>query len=649
MKQVHTRAPWYVLSAPLQALLTAIGPGQPERMVAERAINLDWTLAMLLAQVAGLALMRTPPAGSWWQEFLFWAGSPLLFLPSALRIGWPGVARSERLILLLGLSTVTGLIKMLYWPSGFAMFDEFLHWGSAQTILREHRLFLANPMLPISPFFPGLELITTALVNVTGLSLLVAAEVVVALARGVFIASLFLLYCRISRSGRIAGLGCLAYMGASGYVAFDAMFAYETVAVAFLALIICIEAELATSTRQRIRGVLLMTVLIAALAVTHHVTSYEAVAMFAATAVITILGSERGAGYIVLTAGATLGLVWQWATFTGDLQTSYLGPQLEATKDQLVSMISGHGAERHYFVAPDGSHTSMLLQIPTVLAAVITAGLLACGFFASLARAQGKSGWAALGDVFLLRWTSSRALLITLVALCWPASIILRLTGPGWEIGNRIGGLAYFGVGLVAAVCITRWWWRPRQYVAAGAAVILLTVNFVGGLISGWGEPATRTGYKVEADALSLEPMAVQTARWTKEWLGEGNRFAADRDNSILLYGYGRQDIVTSSDGLTPGDLFVAPTVSSYEVKQVRSARVDDLMVDLRLSLARPMVGSYFESGESSSIHEAPLDPHVLVKWDDVDGVNRVYDSGWLIIYDVRGLREESWLGMAHR
>ncbi|MGO8477736.1 hypothetical protein ACC739_38260, partial [Rhizobium ruizarguesonis] len=52
--------------------------------------------------------------------------------------------------------------------------DEFLHWATVKDILEAGRLFLPNPLLPVSPLYHGLELITSALVNLSGLSVLAA-------------------------------------------------------------------------------------------------------------------------------------------------------------------------------------------------------------------------------------------------------------------------------------------------------------------------------------------------------------------------------------------------------------------------------------------------------------------------------------------
>ena len=64
------------------------------------------------------------------------------------------------LVILLGLALYA--VKVLHSPTGFTHFDEFLHWRSALDVVERQRLFVPNSLLPISPHYPGLEIVTLA-------------------------------------------------------------------------------------------------------------------------------------------------------------------------------------------------------------------------------------------------------------------------------------------------------------------------------------------------------------------------------------------------------------------------------------------------------------------------------------------------------
>jgi hypothetical protein len=638
---------------PVRGILAFIRPDVLVDAAPAPRRSLDWMFGLLLYEAVIVWVMRGAADVSPWREYLFWGGLPLMFLPLAARAAWPGVANGERLFHLTVLAESTFVLKVLFWPANFAQFDEALHWVTASDILDSHRLFLPNSMLPVSPVFPGLEILTTALVNLSGLSLFAAATLIVAAIRGMFIAGLFGFYGRISGSYRLAAIGCLAYMGNSGYCLFDSQFAYETLAVGFFATILLAHAELSADDVDARRTMLVLGLLTAAIVLTHHVTAIEGLSLLAGLAVLKLLGKQARWRLDMAVAGLGVGVLVVWLVLIGNPLAGYLGPLLNEGSAQLLAMlkgsIAGHhgggGTARQAFVANDGTRTPVWMQVWMIAALPLTALLLANGFFTALTHARGAAGtkrhgvWHEFAELLQLRWRRSWMLLIAMLALIWPVSILLRLTpsAAGWQIGNRLSGLAFVGVGIVLGCSIMRWWRRPQQWVACGVASLALTVIFTGGVVAGWGLPATHFGYKVEGDGMSLEPMAIEAAAWTKSWLGIGNRFASDRDSDGLLGTYGRQDIVTPDfDGEDPGQLFMQPMMTPQDSEIIQSDRLDYLMTDLRLSTARPYVGPYFgEMDDSQS-----LDPRGLTKWDDAPGVSRIFDDGWIAILDVRGMRD---------
>jgi hypothetical protein len=644
----------HVAGLPIRGLLTFIGPRQVDDLGPPLKFSLDWALGLLLYGAIMTWLMRAAVQTSSLQEYVFWGGLPLLFLPLAARAAWPRVASGERLIHLIVLAELTFLLKVLFWPTNFAQFDEFLHVVTATDILESHRLFLPNSMLPVSPLFPGLEVVTTALVNVSGEPLFVGGNLVVAASRLLIIAGLYGFFSRISGSARLAAIGCLAYMGSSGFVLFDSQYAYETLAVGFLAAILVAHVELSAGDVGGARTLTVLGLLSGAVVLTHHITAFEVLGLLIGVAILQFLARRPRWRLDLMTAALCAAFLALWLQLIGNPLAGYIGPMVNEGGTEFVTMLqhafSGNGGglgggsatSRQAFVASDGSHTPIWLQIPILASLPVTALLLATGFFATLARARGTalseygSGWGAIAGLLRLRWQQSWMLLIALLALSWPVSVLLRLTASGWQIGNRLSALAFIGAGLVIGSAVIRWWQRPGQWVSGAAAVLTLTMIFTGGVVAGWGLPATHIGYKVEGDSLSLEPMGIDAAQWTKQWLGVGNRFATDRDNSILLGTYGRQDLVTSLyDPADPSELFQQPQVTGWDRNIIKADQIDYLMADLRLSIARPFLAPSFDEGSGDNA----LDLENLTKWDGAAGVSRVFDNGWISIYDVRRTR----------
>jgi hypothetical protein len=58
----------------------------------------------------------------------------------------------------------------------------------------------------------------------------------------------------------------------------------------------------------------------------------------------------------------------------------------------------------------------------------------------------------------------------------------------------------------------------------------------------------------------------------------------------------------------------------------------------MRMTKAMPRMGIYFERGEADDIHAAPPDPAALLKFNRVPQVSRLFDNGYIMIYDVADL-----------
>ena len=84
-------------------------------------------------------------------------------------------------------------------------------WATLVRLLDSRALFEINPVLPISSFYPGIELVTAAIRWLTGLPLLLDQMVVLVLARILLVLCVFLIVERVCHSSRAGGIGVLVY------------------------------------------------------------------------------------------------------------------------------------------------------------------------------------------------------------------------------------------------------------------------------------------------------------------------------------------------------------------------------------------------------------------------------------------------------
>lgn len=616
-----------------------------------RPVSCEWIATLCVtAAVALLLVVAGHAAGRRAYDvapLLFWSGVVLLVIPISLRIGWPGVARGERLFLLFLLAEALLYYKTVYSPTSFIGHDEFLHWVAADDLLTARRLFLSNPLLPIGPAYPALEILTTAIIDLTGLPLFAAGTLLLVILRGTFVVGLFLFYEKLSGSPRTSAVACLVYMGCTTFAVFEAMFSYESLGIVLCVLALAVEAASRDlDGRPRLRALGLIALLLAGLAVTHHLSAAFAAIYFGALAGFEALRRSPMRIEARLAMGATailaIALPLLWVEAHGNLLRGYLGPVIEGGFRSLLAKIMGAPTLRSEHLGHPAQPFGM--RLTTMVAILLLASGLATGFFRSLATTAPSSapaGWRPIQDILARRWRDGRIVLLSLLAFGFPISVAFRLTSTGWEIGNRMGTFVFIAVGLVVAVGIVHFWQRrePRGWRLIGPAIALSAI-VMGGVTSSALYPI-RGPYKVAADQQSIEPMGIETARWTKQWLAPGNRFTSDRINRLLLASYGRQDARAKIiEGVDAARLFETETLGPDDFWALARSDIDFLLVDLRLCTAPPVLGFYFEPWQAQQ--GKPLSSDQLLKFNDIKGVTRIYDNGWIVIYDVRGLHGNS-------
>jgi hypothetical protein len=575
---------------------------------------------------------------------LFCAGTFLLFFPLAARIVWPLVSRFEQIGLLLLAGCALFTIKFVGSPVGFTGFDEFLHWATADDILLRQRLFTPNALLPISPLYPALEIAATAVVNVTGLPLFASALLLLGVSRVIFICALFLFFETVTASSRLAAIACFIYMGNSSFPIFHTSFSYESLAIVFLILALLVIACAKPHGAERgDRAVMLAAPFLLVLAVTHHITVFIAVLLLALLTAVAFL--NRGAPQRRMAPLALAGMAaisaWGWLMLMGNPVTEYLLPSLQAGLADVVQLLKTLTPVRKPFVSTDGS-VSPLWQRATMLCslALICLGL-AMGFFRALGLAGARIVRTRGGMPIGAAWENDWLVMLVLLTAAFPITLAFRLTESAWELGNRLGPYLYFGIAPVVAIAVAGAWQgrsaSPWRAATVGAA---LTIMLTGGLFTAWGGPIELPRhYKVVADALSVEQMGIDAGRWTRVWLGPNKRFAADRINRLLLVTYGRQQVVTTlQDQIDTSRLLFTGKLGPEERHALKTADIDYLLVDMRLTQALPRLGVYFERGEDPRLNAEPPEPRALLKFNQMALVSRPFDNGTIIIYAVAPL-----------
>ena len=567
-------------------------------------------------------------------ELIFWIGLIVLFLPIVARLLFPGPSRRERLSLVLIRGGGTYLFRFLDYPLYFAYIDEFMHWLGANDIAATGHLFHINQINPVASFYPGMEIVTNAISDLTGLSPFGAGSIVLLMSGIMLTLSLYLFFECLSNSPHLAGIATVLYMANPGWFS-DTQFAYESLALPLAMFVLFVVARRSGTPANR-RWLLALPILLgmAATVITHHLTSFTLEGFFLLwTGVFLFIWlvafirrsriqpGPRGVAII------GLALIVAWTAYTGWRVIPYLFTPFAATVTEAVQAVSGKAPVRHLF--QDGSgYTEPLWErvVGFTSSALISLGL-PFGLFQLWRRYR----------------THALAIALAIAAVAYPFSLLVRLTPAGTVTATRAPVSLFVGVAFVLALGITKFWlsavpgWKRYTMVTIAVAII-----FIGGWVIGTSPSWYRLPgpYLVSADHRSVDPESINAAEWTLAYLGPGNRIASDRSNYNLLVTFGQQWIVTSQDtGVEIADIFFTPQFGAGTKGIIRYANIQYLLVDHRLSTDLPRMGTYFDRSEPDGLyHTTPIPAAALDKFDGVQNVSRIFDSGNIVIYDVEAI-----------
>lgn len=577
----------------------------------------------LFAQCLGDTLARLGTQGP--ALPLFFLGLIAIVAPCAWRLTTSDADRRERIqvSLLLGLSLLAS-----YWirsPLIFDGFDELLHMATLTRLVDTRTLFATNTLLPVSPYYPGLELLTVATKWVTGLPLLLSQLAVLVAARAVLVIAVFLVVERVCGSPRAGGIGVLVYAASPQFYFFNAQYAYQTLALAFAAGVVYFLLVSIDQPRPETGRLFALSMgCVAAVVVTHHLTSWLTVAfLLIEAAALALEGRRAQARVIGLAAGVGVVVTAAWTALVGHRLFAYLSPIFHEALSGITSIIENlHGNRQLFHNAAGGA--SPVWEIVTILAATA----FWCLILLPSAYAGVRKGTIRGGR---LRY------LPVVIAITYPAALAASFSSSSEQVGGRATTFIFFAMSVVVGGWLSSRIAGRRRLIEQGGTIAVAVICFLGSMMYGSGPDWSYVPgpYLVGADARSVTPASLAAAEWASTHLVVGSNIAADVDNSLTLDAIGHLNPVTSNGGVVySSPLFFNRTVGPYVISLIRKADIRYLLIDERLATGLPLFGTYIQSGEP----DTRLTLTELNKWNYIPGARRIYDNGPIRIYDLAGI-----------
>jgi hypothetical protein len=599
------------------------GTAAPESRAKPRLAQVVW-----LAAGAGVAIDGLAVTLSWHGSALggplFWLAiiAPFLVFVTVLVRFRPSPATRQWTIVLLGL--YPAVVYRMSSPLVLQDFDEHLHERTLSDLLHGSGLFAPNPLLIVSPRYPGLELFTGVLIRLTDLPLMAGMSLAVFVCRVVLVLAIYNGALDVTRSYRRASLMVIFYVASPQFYFFDGLFAYETFALTLVigGLVVLNRALQDDFPGARRPLVVVATMALLGSVVSHHATSWIALA-FLIGWTATAKGPKRRTLAFVTALMATAVIFWS-ALSVNDLLL-YMVPIFKGIIDNLASTF-GHV---HLFKDTAGDPEPPFERVMIIVYALLTCGAAVASGFIVLRRAHRDRNYTLA--------------LVALLALAFPTTIASHYVPSATFYGDRASDFLALPVALccslilrnpLGALQLRRH--RARIYFVSlvGAAVLA----FVGGVImsSGPSWNLLPGKYLVEADSHEQDPETLAAVRWAAANLPPGSRIVADRIPADLLAGEARLwPVFESVHNLVPATIYFSKTWQSNLDKIIKGLDIQYLYVDDRITESLPHEGYYIAATEPGSVRITPAD---LNKFKNVPGLAVVYHHGPITIYDTAGL-----------
>lgn len=556
----------------------------------------------------------------------------LIYVPSAALIMSSRLGDRGRVWFTLYMALALLATRFVLYPDQFAYHDELINYRVLLSILSHHHLFTPNSLLPDTADYPGMQVATAGLHQLTGLSPHLSGIAVLFAVRVVMTLAIVKIIERITGSVPAGCLAAAIYATNPQYVFFNSQFSYQSAALplAFFAVyVVSVRRE-----PGRWLSIVPGAAVVLAVAASHHLTSLALVIVLWVWYLATRV-TRRPVPRLLPLAVVSVLIVAAWTWMARAVIVPYISEIANNNLSTIIHLATG-GASHAFFSDAAGDKNPLWEEAVSLLSVL----LIVCTLVPSLLLA-----------VIKYRRLSAAALVLFAIAAIYPAVPAGHLASVTAEISDRAAGFVFVGLGFIVAA----WWLRdapfhrhaPTSRFTLGrrpwVIVTGLTVCFVGGaVLSGPGWIYGPGRYLVSADNRSVDQLSLQAAYWEGRYLTPDGRTYSDRVNGSLASVYGNQDVLTPlADHIQQGsvsNLLLSPD-RAPDQSLACSIRLRYLIADQRLSTSLPHLGIYVDNGEFQyGARTSPPTPSTLTKFDDAPDAQRLFDNGAIRVYDLKDM-----------
>ncbi len=597
---------------------------------------------IMLGMAVGSLIVAIAYAGSRnsesWATYVFWLGQVIIYaVPSGFLFFRKSILWVEATAIAFLMPLTTYLVLLYYSPTRFLFLDEFSHVQTAQSILATHHLFHDNTALAPSPQFPGLEIVTTAIVNITHLSIIASGLIVAGTAHVLIGLALFFLVAHLTHNQKIAAVATVVYATSPHFQFFDSYFIYETMALPFFILVLLAVARMLDEKGSVANGWGLAALGCAAVtAVSHHVTGFAMVAvLFGFCVVQYFLPREARSRRLPILFVVVTAMVAIWDLLIATSTWPYFKPVVEA-------LIGEKPYKPPHPLGYTSIFTTKLAPGPTGAArpSDLVLEYVSILIFIVLAPIGAWSVWKRRRDGM-----HAVTLGLAVSSLGIFAVVLIRVAAAnGTVLAARSLTFVLIPLSFVSALMLcdrvqtdpsmNRWLRRASRAWTPATKTLVVLLCAVGGIAGGYPNYYSRLPgpFLFSAFERSVDDHNLSAASWIASTLPPGGGLASDFFTGQMLGALGHE-----YDRKNVARLFLTTKFTTADYELIRSSHVQYVVIDRRMTRYRPTIGYYFAADPGRDFYSSPLPQIVIDKFDTIPGVSRIYDDGTIVIYDFKG------------
>ncbi len=592
----------------------------------------------------------------------FWSSMLIIGFSTFIPLIDQDISENYKIIFLFLFGTALYIMRILSSTANFHFQDELYTFETTKLIYESGNIDVRTTF-QMSRYYPGLEILVASLTHFAEFSIFSLGKILIGIIHSTILVFVYFFLRNISSSEKLAATGTFIYSTNPLYIFFDSLFAYESLGIFFVVLLLymismlfkdrSIESSIESFKNRSIESFknrsielsILTIMVLSALVISHHFSSYMFILfLFVLFAIQNYKNIELKfqyfqKSYVKYIMLLTITLIFGWVTYLANATVIYMADNFFSRFKNIFELSIFDGAKKDAFVTSVLPYYEFVIDgiyVPLILLLSIS-GVY---FYISQRKEQRK-------DERITNYYNHITYTLTIYG---PMAYILSLgliPTSGAELAERMWGFLYIGLSFFIAITLCMKAGIVGHDLLYKIPLFSCIIIIIIAGISIGDKPIHRVPDllypNLVSGAGSMTTDVYYAADWFRENFGMYNVMAGDRTSSTIFSSYGGQD----TEKWHSWEIFLPQKIDINVTSHIEQLRIKYIVVDSRMSKYLAEYGSYFDNVvEYKNIYPAygsqmPLSIESMKKFDGHNMFDKFYDNGNIIIYRIEEIQND--------